>query len=315
MDVLSDAVAAMRTGVPHASRTHLTPPWGTRFQPQDGAGFHAILQGSCWLLPARGEPIRLDSGDIAFLPRELGHAITDTRHTPPTAAGPARPAEPVTRDTEPALRGIGTTMLCGAYRLDRSRIHPLLAEMPDVVHLRAHAGANASLRGAVNLLDRELTTEPLPGSSSVVSALLEVLLLLILRTWHDEQTQHTGTGWGAALRDPAVAAALRAIHRDPAHPWTVQSLAAHAGLSRSSFAQRFTATVGSPPLAYLTWWRLTTAARTLRDTALPLRSVAERAGYTSEYAFAKAFKREFDTAPGQYRNTPSSLARQADLVR
>ncbi|MFE2131596.1 helix-turn-helix transcriptional regulator [Streptomyces amritsarensis] len=109
------------------------------------------------------------------------------------------------------------------------------------------------------------------------------------------------TGWAAALKDPPVTAALHAIHRDPAAPWTVAKLAAEAGLSRAPFAKRFARLVGQPPLAYLTWWRMTTAARLLKTTDAPLRSVSAQVGYTSEYAFAHAFKRAHGTPPGTYR--------------
>ncbi|MFG1702496.1 AraC family transcriptional regulator [Nonomuraea sp. M3C6] len=297
MDVLSDAITAMRTGRPHASRTRVRAPWGIRFQPQQGAGCHVILQGSCRLLPASGEPVALGVGDVVFLPRELGHGLADTVTTPTIEATP---------DTVGRLRwdgqGPATEMMCGAYRLDQSRIHPLLAELPDVMHIPARIGRHPSLRGAIELLGRELDTAPGPGADAATAALLDVLLLYILRAWYEDQPGDLATGWGAALRDPAVSAALRAIHQQPARPWTVQSLADRAGLSRAAFAQRFTGKVGSPPLAYLTWWRMTTAARLLRDSDLPLRSVAERTGYTSEFAFAKAFKREVGTAPGRYRS-------------
>ncbi|WP_433892252.1 AraC family transcriptional regulator [Streptomyces sp. CA-111067] len=333
MDVLSDAVAAMRTGVPHSRRTWFRAPWGVRFAAQQGAGFHVLLQGACWLIPERGEPIPLGVGDVVFLPREFGHAIADSPTTPlvdartrrlrdATAPGQWIPgAEPYAAPgaesgagpyadpggAEPGgetSAGATTTLLCGAYSLDQSRPHPLLAELPDVVHLPARVGQHPSLRGAIDLLGRELAddTDALPGAAGVLPALLDVLLLYMLRAWYEEQAPRAATGWAAALRDPAVAAALRAIHREPARPWTVQSLAAEADLSRSAFAQRFAATVGSTPLAYVTWWRMISAARLLRDTDDLLRTVAEQAGYTSEYAFAKAFKREFGTAPGQYRN-------------
>lgn len=291
VDVLSDAVAAMRTGLPHSSRTEFHAPWATFFPPQDGAGFHVVLQGACWLIPSRGEPVRLGVGDVVFLPRELGHGLADS----PTA-------RPGPEFCSPPGSGPATTLLCGAYWFDHSRVHPLMAELPEVMHLPAHVGRRSSLRGALELLGRELVDAPLPGAAGVVPALLDVLLLYILRAWHEESGG--AAGWAAALRDPAVAAALRAVHGDPAHPWTVQSLSARAGLSRSAFAQRFTALVGSPPMAYLTWWRMVTAARLLRDTDLLLRTVAERAGYTSEYAFAKAFKRRFGAAPGRYRERP-----------
>jgi AraC-like DNA-binding protein len=137
---------------------------------------------------------------------------------------------------------------------------------------------------------------------AIVPALLDVLLLYIIRAWHDEHAgRHGNTGWAGALRDPAVSAALRALHEEPARPWTVGTLGAEAGLSRAAFARRFTALVGQPPLAYLTWWRMTLAAKALREGDAPLAAVARRSGYTSEFAFAKAFKRQYGLAPGGYR--------------
>lgn len=130
---------------------------------------------------------------------------------------------------------------------------------------------------------------------------------------HDRRRDHpqdsrAGCGWrtaatcaAAALNDTAVTAALHAVHRDPAAPWTVAKPAAEAGLSRAAFARGFSALIGQQPLGYLTWWRLTMAARLLRATQAPLRSIAAQVGYTSEFAFANAFKRAHGLAPGAYR--------------
>lgn len=132
-------------------------------------------------------------------------------------------------------------------------------------------------------------------------ALLDMLLLYVMRAWFEEPPTPATSGWAAALADPAVSAALQALHRDPAHPWTVQSLATRANLPRATFSRRFTALTGQPPLTYLTWWRLTTAADLLRRSDAPLRDVATRIGYSSEFSFGNAFKRQCGTAPGRYR--------------
>lgn len=319
MDVLSDAITSMRTGRPHAGRTEKHGSWGVRFPDSEGAGFHVVLQGACWMLPGDGEPVALGPGDVVFVPHGRGYGLADGPRTPlaefrgplpgPFAEATASPgtASPGTASAD-ADGDAGaerrpppdTLLLCGAYFLDRARPHPLLGELPQALHIPARLGRHPELRAAVELLGGELE-RPRPGASAVLTSLLDTLLLYVLRAWYEEQSGRTSTGWAAALHDRAVSEALRAIHRDPAHPWTVETLGQAAGLSRAAFARRFTALAGQPPLAYLTWWRMTRAARLLRETELPLRAVAERTGYASEFAFAKAFKREYGVAPGGYR--------------
>ncbi|MFI6910181.1 AraC family transcriptional regulator [Nonomuraea sp. NPDC050394] len=316
MDVLSDAITAMRTGVPHSSRTLLTAPWGMRFAPSSGAGVHVILRGSCWLLLAgqEREPIPLAPGDVVFLPHGRGHAIADTPSTPLTDVVQNQAGDWVMTEAPPAGAGPATLLLCGAYSLDRARAHPLLTGLPDVVHLPARIGAEPALRAAVELLGAELE-RPGPGSDALIPALLDSLLLYVLRSWLNEHAGRESTGWAAALADPEIARSLHALHDDPARPWTVEELGARAGLSRAAFARRFTTVVGSPPLAYLTWWRMTLASRLLVTGDAPLRVVAESGGYTSEFAFAKAFKREFGLSPGRYRREHESRGRAEVTVR
>ncbi|MFC4589048.1 AraC family transcriptional regulator [Sphaerisporangium corydalis] len=309
MDVLSDVIATMRTGEPRSALVEWHAPWGQSYPPMPSAGFQVILQGSCWLIPPEGAPLALGVGDVVFLPYGRGHALADSPSTPlnDVACDPhdsgyeRRYASPPAGRRRPDDPGAVTVTLCGAYQLDPARAHPLLTDLPEIVHLPARLGHHPELRAAVELLGGELD-RPRLGADAVVPALLDMLLLFILRAWFDEQPHHgTPTGWAAALNDPAVSAALHDIHHDPGHPWTVEELGARAGLSRAAFARRFAALVGRPPLAYLTWWRMTTAARLLLDSDAPLTVVAERVGYSSEFAFANAFKREYGTAPGRYR--------------
>jgi AraC-like DNA-binding protein len=118
-----------------------------------------------------------------------------------------------------------------------------------------------------------------------------------------QREQPEGSGWTTAVRDPAVRTALLGIHSTPSRQWTVASLGELAGLSRAAFARRFTALIGQPPLTYLTWWRMILAARLLRGSDAPLRTVAEQVGYSSEFAFGAAFKRQHGQTPGAYRRT------------
>ncbi|MEU3786788.1 AraC family transcriptional regulator [Streptomyces sp900129855] len=314
MDVLSDVIAAMRIGRAHSARFEHHGPFAGRLPTTiPGAGFQVVLQGTCWLVPRHGAPIPLDSGDVAFLRHGSEVGIADHPSTPmadapvPTLVGVSiRHSEPhaAVPGNATDTAAAPTVMLCGAYLLDESRPHPLLQELPELIHLPARQGHLPELRSAIELLNGELE-HPREGADVIVRALLDMLLLYILRTWHDTQaTHHRTTGWAAALRDPATASALQAIHADPSRQWTVEELAAHAGLSRPALARRFTTLLGQPPLSYLTWWRMTIAARLLRESDAPLATVANNVGYTSEFAFANAFKRAHGTAPGRYRKQP-----------
>ena len=277
MDVLSDVLAVMRTGKPVAARVSWQAPWSQQFAPVPGAaGFQVVLHGTCSLLRPNVEPLLLSADDVVFLPHGQGHTLT----------------------------GQGDTVtLCGAYEVAPARVHPMLLDLPEVVHLPARD----ELRSAIQLLDAEMQ-RPRLGSDALVPALLDTLLVYLLRAWFTEQPARPATGWAAALNDPVVSAALRAVHRDPAHPWTVAKLAAEAGLSRAPFALRFAALTGRPPMTYLTWWRMTVAARLLRESDAPLSAVAGEVGYRSEFAFAAAFKREHGIAPGRYRRAVTGSA-------
>lgn len=301
MDVLSDVILTMRTGRPHSARVLRSSPFGRRFPAVEGAGFHVLLQGSCWLFPPEGDPIALAPGEVVFLPRGSAHGLADSHSTPLVDASTSL-AKVQPDDDGPTA---DTIMVCGAYLLDRTRPHPLINELPDVIHLAARAGRHPALRAAVDLLDMELELSR-PGCGAMLPALLDVLLLHVLRAWLDDRAADTTSGWAAALHDHAVAAALEAIHRQPDRQWTVADLGVQAGLSRAAFAHRFAALVGRPPLTYLTWWRMTLAAGLLRDSDTPLAAVARKVGYNSEFSFAHAFKRHHGLPPGQFRRSKES---------
>lgn len=295
MDVVSDAISAVRIGQPSSNRLRVGGTWCTRLAPYDGAGFHVVLAGGCWLRPdGDGEPVTLGAGDVVLLPHGAGHVLADS----PGDTAAAVPFEEMRRPPRDADGRGEVELVCGKYRLDSSRVHPLLAELPQVVHLPNRVGAHPELRSAVDLLARELD-ERRPGSCLALPSLLDLLLVYMVRAW---MAQARTGAWPTVLSDPVTTAALRALHTDPAAAWTNDRLAAEAGVSRATLARRFTALVGRPPMAYLTWWRLTLAATRLRASDAPLAAVAREAGYGTPYALSHAFKREFGMTPGTYRS-------------
>lgn len=302
VDAVSDAVQAIRTGRPLVARTRCVAPWGLRFQPSTGPGFHVVLQGTCWAMTDSGAPpVRLEAGDVLFVSHGQAIALADD---------PSSDLADATKDLDDAwapqpaadATAARTVLMCGSYQFARIRPHPLLTELPDTIHIPRQIGRHTSLAALIDLLAGELDGRQ-AGTDAIVTGLLDTMLLYILRAWYQEQAGKTQAGWSAALTDPAISAALHQLHHDPSHPWTVEELGRRAGLSRAAFARKFTALIGRPPLDYLTWWRLTIAGTLLRLDEAPLQSIAEQSGYTSESAFNRAFKREYGTSPGMYRRS------------
>lgn len=139
-----------------------------------------------------------------------------------------------------------------------------------------------------------------PGHQIVLDRLLDWMLVCTLRDWFD-RPEAEPPGWYGALGDEVAGPALRAMHEDPAHPWTTAELAARAGVSRTTLAKRFTELVGDGPVAYLTEWRMTLAADLLTRPELTVAAVARRVGYADAFGFSAAFKRLRGESPSAYR--------------
>jgi transcriptional regulator GlxA family with amidase domain len=156
----------------------------------------------------------------------------------------------------------------------------------------------------VRLLAHEIA-EPRPGARSVLNRLLDVVLVHVIRQWlATERTDVLPPSWLAGLRDPVVGAALSAIHAEPQRAWTLEDLARHTATSRATLTRRFPALVGQTPGSYLTHWRMDLAAQKLRTTTDSVGEIARTVGYTSEYAFNRAFTRIRGVPPGRYRAQP-----------
>ena len=138
-----------------------------------------------------------------------------------------------------------------------------------------------------------------PGQEAVLDRLLD--LLAHRRAAGVVRPRRAPRRWYRAHSDPVVGRALRLLHHNPAHPWTVAELASQVGLSRAALARRFTELVGEPPMTYLTGWRLALAADLLREPGSTLGAVADEVGYSSPFALSTAFKRQRGMSPQQYR--------------
>ena len=298
MDVLTDLLQRSRARGAAFSRSTVHGQWGVRFPVNGALAIHAIVDGEMYAWtddPSRA--VRVVGGDVLLLRASPHHLASDPGRATVAFEELLGPAVVAHRAVigQPA-DGPAADFCCGAYLFEGDLSTPLIEALPDLVRLRPTAGS--PLRVTIDLLVAEMTGDG-PGQQALLDRLLDVALVQSLRAWFGQAEDVPG--WYRALDDPLLAPALRAVHADPAHPWTVAELARLATQSRSNFARRFNEVVGTPPLQYLTDWRLALARERLRDTTDPLASIAADVGYASEFSFASAFKRRIGTSPGRWR--------------
>jgi AraC-like DNA-binding protein len=202
--------------------------------------------------------------------------------------------------------GAATTFVCAAYDYDLEVGSLLMGLLPQVVHVPADPVRGRDVAALVALLAGELG-ERRAGSRAATARLLDLLLIAGMRRWLAAAASDVPPSWLSALRDPVVGQVLALLHERPAEGWTLGALAREVNVSRATLARRFAQHVGEPPLAYLTQWRMQLAARRLRDTSESVEAIARRVGYSSEFAFNRAFARHRGVPPGRYRR----LARAA----
>jgi AraC-like DNA-binding protein len=196
--------------------------------------------------------------------------------------------------------GSSTHVICAGFEYDHEVAQPLLSLMPPVLFLSGQDMAEGSpVQATLRILRHELAART-SGSATVIDRMIDVLFVQVIRAWLGTG-DCSGTSWLQALRDPTIGRALSVLHADPAAPWTIETLAREVSLSRATLTRRFSSLVGEAPLSYLTRWRMELAARHLRETDTPVSTIARHVGYTSEFAFSRAFSRLRGVPPGRYR--------------
>jgi AraC-like DNA-binding protein len=299
-DVLSEVLTLIRLRGELVYTAILGAPWGLEFQ-AGPAHFHFVETGGAWITPA-GEPTMLAmQGDLILLPQGKGHTLTDT------PGSPVENVEKIAADNFDRDRlvlrhggaGTATQLVGGFFGFEGSPLPAVMSALPPLIHIpRGEAGAPPWLAAISRFLLAE-AQEPNPGSSLMISRLIDLLVIRTLRSWAASEAARMG--WLGGLGEERIGRVLSAMHADPFHRWTVQSLAEIARMSRSVFAERFTAAVGEPPLRYLSRWRLTISADLLRSGGLKVTEAAYRSGYASDAAFSRAFKAHFGYAPSEVR--------------
>jgi AraC-like DNA-binding protein len=297
--VLQEHLTRARASGGVFARSVARPPWGLCLPGTIQLAVHAVVRGHAWLwLEDPQKAFKLTPGDVALVRGGPDHCIADSPTAICMTADKFR-ARPL--DDEHAGDPEATVFLCGAYQFAGDVGSQLVEALPPMLHL-PHVDDDP-LHDAIGLLSRELAT-PAPGQQTVLDRLLDVILVHALRASFHQGPQ--APRWYHASTDPRLDPALRAIHSDAVHQWSVPELAALSGLSRAAFARAFQQALGQAPMQYLTEWRMTLARDLLRSGDLSLAHIADRTGYTSPYAFAAAFRRHHGEPPGRWRQDHES---------
>lgn len=299
IDPLSEVIGLLRPRSVFAKGISGAGRWAVRYSDFGHPGYCSVIEGSCRLAVDGEAPITLRAGDFVLLPRTPGFTMSSLD-----------PGKPMQIDPHAAV-GIGEVhhgdknaplnarMLGGYFQFDTDDAGLLVSLLPRQIHIQ---GAER-LALLVKLVADEANGQK-PGRELSLSRLVEVLLIEALRS---AETTEAPPGLLQGLTDAKLGEAIREMHRDPAHNWSVEELAKKVALSRSGFFDRFSRHVGMPPMEYLLGWRMALAKDLLRKDEMSLSEVAERVGYGSASTFSTAFSKHVGQPPGRYARAAVSL--------
>jgi AraC-like DNA-binding protein len=298
MDLLHEHLSRARASGALFARSVALPPWGLKLPGSIQLSLHTVLRGSMWLwLHEQSEAVCLVPGDVALVVGGCDHHIA---HKPDPNLCMSH-EQFWARDAVDADNPEVAIFLCGAYRLAGDVGRGLIQALPPMLVIRPTP--HDQIHDVVSLISRELS-RPTPGQQTVLDRLLDILLVMAMRTSFDQSP--TAPRWYRAAADPRLGRALQAMHNEPERAWTVPELAQLSAMSRPSFARNFERALGQSPMQYLTDWRMTLARDYLLAGELSLEQIALRTGYSSPNAFAATFRRHVGLAPSRWRQSTLS---------
>ena len=299
-DPLSEVITLLEPRTVFSKRISGAGRWGVRYSKFGQPSFCAVLEGSCRLAVDGYAPITIEAGDFVLLPATPGFTMSGFEAVTPEDIDPHVASKSTAGEVRHGTRGGRPDVrLLGGYFVFGSPDAALLVSLlPGLVHVRSAERLSTLVR-----LVGDESIEQRAGRELVLTRLVEVLLVEALRA---APAGEASPGLLKGLADPRLALAIRQMHADPARSWTVEQLAKKSALSRSAFFERFTRSVGLPPMEYLLAWRMALAKDLLRKDDVGVAEVAERVGYGSASTFSTAFSRHVGQPPGRYARAAAS---------
>lgn len=311
MDVLSEIFSSIRIDGSVLAEIRCGGEWGIDMESGDGIPFHYIIEGQCWLLDAAGQPTHLSEGDLVVATHWPTHALASSPDSPLVTARELITASGLQFWTGGTLdqpniihagnEDVEVRILSGIFSLKGRRTAILIDQLPPLIHFGVQdENLTPHLGMALEFIQYESQASR-PGYIAVASRLMDLLFIQVMRSAITQRT--VPIGLLAGLADPNISRALAAVHASPASNWTVATMAREAGLSRTTFAERFRQVIGVTPVQYVIRWRMTIAEDLLAGTDISIEQIRTRVGYESSFAFARAFRAHNGYSPREYRRS------------
>jgi AraC-like DNA-binding protein len=270
-------------------------------EPRHIIAYHYVTTGRCLLKVGDQRPVKVECGEIVVLPRNDEHVIASASNLRPVSADHL-----IQPGAEGGLAkivygggGERTSILCGFLGSELPH-NALVTLLPSVLKLNAVDYASGDwIRSTFQFAAKELASGH-ANSPLILAKLAELLFVEAVRRYFEALPPSTNA-WASGMQDPIVGRALGLMHCQIAKRWTTEYLARELAISRSAFAERFTRVVGEPPMRYLARQRFEQATAQLKETSDAIARIAFDAGYESEAAFSRAFRREYGMPPAAWR--------------
>ena len=305
-DTLTEILLGLRLDGVEYGRCLLPGPWAVAFPNQRTAKFHFVAQGGCWLRTQTSDWVRLNPGDAVLFPRGNFHILASSPDVPVVDID-SLARRPVAENIYlvsggEMVEGVTPDVLfCGTLRFNLDPLHPLVAMMPDMMRACELGQRDPTVPVLLEAMEREVALDRI-GSFGILARLADVLAASVIRAWVEcACNDANASGWIAAVRCPQIGKVLAAIHTQPEKDWNVADLARIMGASRSSFADKFTRTLGESPAKYVARVKMFQARHWISRDGMRIATVANRLGYDSEASFSRAFKRIIGHAPSEVR--------------
>jgi AraC-like DNA-binding protein len=329
IDVLSNVLRTVRLKGAVFFYVEAAPPWSAassatnkllhKVMPDAGhlIPYHVVIEGYCYGSVKDLAPVRMEAGDVIVFPHGDAHVMSSEPGLEPAGqqfdTRPSLPQLPFLLHEGSQNSQSKTTLICGFLGCDAKPFNPLLSTLPRILHVQASSTPKAIWLNHFTHYAAMESKEKRAGGECVLAQLSELLFVEVVRIFLDSLPPEQ-TGWLAGLRDPYIGKALSLLHEKPGHAWGLEQLAHEVGLSRSVLAERFTHLVGSPPMQYLTQWRMQVAAGLLTHGSDKIARIAAETGYESEEAFSRAFKRSVGVSPAEWRKRKSTTGSNENSI-